>query len=48
MLNSYHFFAVEVKDLNGEKAIKVLEVGFGERPFFKRVLPNSPLGMLLF
>ncbi|MBQ8120969.1 MAG: hypothetical protein IJ172_09375, partial [Ruminococcus sp.] len=39
-LNSHYFFVIWVKDPNGEKALKVLGVGFGERPFFKRVLPN--------
>jgi hypothetical protein len=40
LLNPHHFFVIWVKDPNGEKEIKVLGVGFGERPFFKRVLPN--------
>ena len=39
-LNSHYFFVIRVKDPDNEKAIKVLGVGFGERPFFKRVLPN--------
>ena len=40
LLSLHHFFVIWVKDPNGEKEIKVLGVGFGERPFFKRVLPN--------
>ena len=46
-LNSHYFFVIWVKDPNGEKALKVLGVGFGERPFFKRVLPNYAVGTSL-
>ena len=33
-------------DPDNEKSIKVLGVGFGERPFFKRVLPNCSPNIL--